>query len=278
MPHEQDQLPPITPYLAMRFLGVGNAQATALGSSSAVLEKHGNPLLLIDCGPDTLNRFRQTYGKTEPVALFITHSHFDHIGGLENWFYRLMTGHHALQPRLYIPVKLLPILQSRIADYPNLLAEGGANFWDAFQLVPVSERFWLDNLLFDVFPVRHHEHDTAFGIALKGHFLYTGDTRPIPEVLIRYASRGELIFHDCSVEDGPSHTGLADIRRAYRPEQWRRMVFYHYGSEADRLGIEAEGLHTAQAGSVYTLTSNAGPTAIRVEYPAAQQQQRIDLN
>jgi hypothetical protein len=56
------------------------------------------------------------------------------------------------------------------------------------------------------------------------------------------------------------------------------MIFYHYGSEADRLVIEAEGLLTAQTGSVYTLTSNAGPTAISVEYPAAEQQQRIDLN
>jgi ribonuclease BN (tRNA processing enzyme) len=262
----------------MRFLGVGNAQATELGSSSAVLEKHGNPLLLIDCGPDTLHRFRQMYGDSEPGAVFITHTHFDHIGGLESWFYHLMTGHHPLQPRLYIPVKLLPILQSRIADYPNLLAEGGSNFWDAFQLIPVSERFWLDNILFDVFPVRHHEHDTAFGIALKGHFLFTGDTRPIPEILIRYASRGELIFHDCSLDNGPSHTGLSDIHRAYRPEQWRRMIFYHYGSEADRLKIEAEGLQCARTGALYTLISNMDTATPKMEYPSTVDQQRIELN
>jgi hypothetical protein len=96
-----------------------------------------------------------------------------------------MTGHRSLTPRLYVPVKLLPILQSRIADYPNMLAEGGSNFWDAFQLIPVSERFWLNHLLFDVFPVRHYEHDTAFGIALQGSFLYTGDTRPIDETINR---------------------------------------------------------------------------------------------
>lgn len=262
----------------MRFLGVGNAQATELGSSSAVLEQCGNPLLLIDCGPDTLNRFRQHYGEIDPPALFITHTHFDHIGGLESWFYRLMTGHRSLQPRLYVPVKLLPILQSRIADYPNLLAEGGANLWDAFQLIPVSDRFWLNQLLFDLFPVRHHEHDTAFGLALKGYFLYTGDTRPIPEVLIRYASRGEVIFHDCSVEVGPSHTGLADIRRAYRPEQWRRMILYHYASEADRLIIEGEGFHAAQAGSLYPLSAATQQSPLEAEFPAVEQQRRIEVN
>ncbi len=278
MTYMQDQLPSATPSLTMRFLGVGNAQATELGSSSAVLEQCGNPLLLIDCGPDTLNRFRQHYGEIDPPALFITHTHFDHIGGLESWFYRLMTGHRSLQPRLYVPVKLLPILQSRIADYPNLLAEGGANLWDAFQLIPVSDRFWLNQLLFDLFPVRHHEHDTAFGLALKGYFLYTGDTRPIPEVLIRYASRGEVIFHDCSVEVGPSHTGLADIRRAYRPEQWRRMILYHYASEADRLIIEGEGFHAAQAGSLYPLSAATQQSPLEAEFPAVEQQRRIEVN
>jgi hypothetical protein len=166
-----------------------------------------------------------------------------------------MTADEEQLPKLFVPVKLLPILQRRIADYPNFLAEGGSNFWEAFQLIPISERFWLNNLLFDLFPVRHHEHDTAFGIALKGHFLFTGDTQPIPEILIRYASHGELIFHDCAVHASPSHTSLDEIHRAYRPEQWHRMVFYHYASKADRQEIEEAGLRVARANSVYPLTT-----------------------
>jgi ribonuclease BN (tRNA processing enzyme) len=274
----ENQRPSKSAELSLRFLGVGNAQAMELGSSSAVLESGGTPLLVIDCGPDSLGRYRQIYGDMDPPALFITHPHFDHIGGLEGWFYRLMTDRHTLKPRLYVPVKLLPILQSRIADYPNMLAEGGANFWDAFQLIPVSERFWLSHMLFDVFPVRHHEHDTAFGIALQGRFLFTGDTRPIPEVLIRYASRGEWIFHDCSVDATPSHTALADIRRAYRPEQWRRMIFYHYGSVSDRHIIEGEGLHAALAGSLYPLSPDAYPLAMPVNYLVGEQLNPIEVN
>lgn len=153
---------------------------------------------------------------------------------------------------------MLHSLQRRVADYPNPLAEGGTNFWDAFQLIPVSERFWLYNLLFDVFPVRHHEHGTAFGIAVQGRFLYTGDTRPIPEVLNRFASRGEYIFHDCCVHDNPSHTSLADIRREYKDEQQQRLVLYHYGSESDRVVIEREGFQPAQPGHLYPLSLPAG--------------------
>ena len=50
---------------------------------------------------------------------------------------------------LYVPVPLIATLQRRLADYPNLLAEGGSNFWDVFQLVPVSESFWHRQLLFN---------------------------------------------------------------------------------------------------------------------------------
>ena len=179
--------------LGLRFLGVGNSQARSLGSSAAVLEVGDEPRLLFDCGPGTLDAYLACYD-APPQALFITHAHFDHIGGLEGLYYRLATA-AATEPRklvrLFVPVPLIPVLQRRLADYPNLLAEGGSNFWDVFQLIPVSESFWHADWQFTVFPVRHHEYLSAFGLALQGVFLYSGDTRPIPEVINRFANRGE---------------------------------------------------------------------------------------
>lgn len=245
----------------LRFLGVGNSYALGLGSSAAVLEAGDEPWLLIDCGPDTLARYLDTYGAL-PGALFITHAHFDHVGGLEGLFYRLATTPEPVPPpRVFVPVPLLDVLQRRVADYPNLLAEGGSNFWDVFQLVPVSERFWYRDHLFGVFPVRHHEHLAAFGLALEGRFVYTGDTRPIPEILNRYASRGEHIFHDCASAANPSHTGLQDIPREYKPEQWRRMVLYHYESEAAGRQMEKQGYRVARPGERYELARPLPPGA-----------------
>lgn len=237
----------------IRFLGVGNSHALTLGSSSVVLEAGREPWLLVDCGPETLAAFLAAYDRL-PGAIFITHAHLDHIGGLENLFYRLATTRPRPEPpRLYVPVTLLPVLQRRLADYPNLLAEGGWNFWDAFHLIPVSDAFWHRELLFSVFPVRHHEHMTAFGLALEGRFLYTGDTRPIPEILNRYASRGERIFHDCSAVANPSHTAIEDIAREYKDEQWRRMVFYHYDCDATARLIEKHGYRAARRGERFGL-------------------------
>jgi ribonuclease BN (tRNA processing enzyme) len=250
--------------LGLRFLGVGNSQALKLGSSSAVLEVGDEPRLLIDCGPGTLEAFSRRY-RDLPRALFITHAHFDHVGGLEGLFYRLATMNDSPAPvRLFVPVTLIPVLQRRLADYPNLLAEGGSNFWDVFQLIPVSEGFWHGDWRFTVFPVRHHEYLSAFGLALEGIFLYSGDTRPVPEVVNRYANRGEWIFHDCCSVSNPSHTGVDDLMAEYKPEQWQRMVLYHYESEQTGTLLEARGLTIAHRGQRFPLDQRPPPAADRV--------------
>lgn len=99
-------------------------------------------------------------------------------GGLENLFYRAyFEPRYRGRIKLYVPVRLLTTLQQRVADYPGMLAEGGANYWDCFQLIPVSDAFWHAQLRFQVFPVRHHQHLSAFGLGLSGLFLFTGDRR-----------------------------------------------------------------------------------------------------
>jgi ribonuclease BN (tRNA processing enzyme) len=246
----------------LKFLGVGAAQAVELGASSAVLERDGVPLLLIDCGPDTLDRYLATYGML-PTALFITHTHMDHVAGLERLFFKLWFDERLRgNARLFIHAGLMPWLQARVADYPGVLAEGGVNFWEAFRLIPCTRGFWLDGLWFDVFATRHHVPGTSCGLALDGSFVYTGDTRPIPEVLARHADGAALIAHDCSLIGNPSHTGVDDIEREYPESLRRQMILYHYGSAADGAALAARGYRVAAAGERIVL---AAPSAPRVD-------------
>jgi len=238
--------------LRLRFMGVGNAKASELGSASAVLEIGGRPSLLIDCGPRTLDDFALHYGEALPPAVFLTHLHLDHIGGVEQLFYRAYFAGGA-PLRLMAPATLVPALHDKLAASPFVLSEGGANFWDAFQLIPASVHFWLGNLLFDVFPVRHSGYRGAYGLGLRGSFFYSGDTRPVPEIVGEFASTHERIFHDCAEVGSPAHTGIEDLIREYPEHVRHRMVVYHYESTEAAGRLERAGLTVARAGEVFEL-------------------------
>lgn len=245
----------------LHFLGVGAAQAAGeLGSSSAVLVHDGAPRLMIDCGVDALDHYLAAYG-APPEAVYITHTHMDHVAGLESLFFKLwFDDHRRGTTRLFAHAALVPWLQMRVADYPGVLAEGGANFWDAFRLVPVTRGFWLDGLWFDLFATRHHRPDTSFGLALPGSFVYTGDTRPIPEALAQHACHGELVAHDCGLVGNPSHTGIDDIEREYDATLRARLVLYHYGSAADGAALVVTGCRVAHGGQLFDLAPPLPPS------------------
>ncbi len=237
----------------LRFHGVGSASAVALGSAMATVERGGRPWLTVDCGGEGLTAFLEHYGDW-PRALFVTHVHLDHVAGFE----RLFVGHY-FDPerrgrvRLYVPAPVVPLLHQRVGEYPNVLAEGGANFWDAFQLIPVGGAFWHEGVRLEVFPVRHHWPETAFGLRLPGSLVWTGDTRPIPEMLARYADADETIAHDCALQGNPSHSGMEDLEREYPPALLARCVLYHYASAADGAAMRARGHQVAEPGQVLAL-------------------------
>ncbi|HET6545504.1 MAG TPA: MBL fold metallo-hydrolase [Rhodanobacteraceae bacterium] len=241
----------------LRFIGVGSSQAPELGSACGVLEQDGRPLLMIDCGPEALSSYLAHYGDA-PRAVYITHAHMDHVGGLERLFYHVYFDPELCgRVRLFFHAALAPILQGRLADYPDVVADGNANFWDAFSTVLVSRGFWHEGLWFDVFGTRHHAPNTSFGIALAGSFVWTGDTRPVPEMLAAYAAQGELVAHDCALVGNPSHTGLADLEREYPAELRKRFAIYHYASVADAAEMTAAGYRVAQRNEVIGLAAPA---------------------
>lgn len=246
----------------LRLHGVGNASAVELGSAMATIERDDKPWLTIDCGGEGLTAYLDHY-RQAPRALFVTHTHLDHVAGFERLFVdSYFDDSRRGRVRLYVPAPLVALLHRRVGDYPNALAEGGANFWDAFQVIPVGTSFWHDGLRLEVFPTRHHWPDTSFGLRLRGSVVWTGDTRPIPEVLAALADAGELVAHDCALHGNPSHSGIEDLEREYPRDLLDRCLLYHYASREDGERLSARGYRVARPGDVVAL---AETSAQRVE-------------
>lgn len=249
----------------LRFLGIGGGPSQ--GSPVAVLEKADEPLLMIDCGPGAAPTFRSIYGRL-PRAIYVSHTHLDHIGGLEELFHEaapLVAAGTVPPIRLFVSANVVPLLQDRVVSNVYARAEGGTNFWDAFHLVPVSGGFWLETLWFRVFEVRHMQPRFCYGVALAGSFVFTADTRPIPEVLKEYAADGETIFHDCAVRANPAHSGFVDLLNEYQSETLDRIVAYHYGSVDNGRRLEQHGFRIAKLGRRHAL-----PAPLQAGAPAAR--------
>tara|TARA_B100001245_G_scaffold236521_1_gene228026 strand:+ start:4563 stop:5357 length:795 start_codon:yes stop_codon:yes gene_type:complete len=240
-----------SPVYSLRFLGTGSGGNLSVGAAAAVLEQAGQPLLLIDCGPGTLNAFAHHYDGL-PSAVFITHAHMDHIADLEILTVRArLSGAAAIA--LFVPVALIPVLHQRLATYPGSMAEGDHDFWQSFQLRPVSDHFTLSGDTFRLYPTRHHAPGSSHALHLPGSFFYTGDTRPVPELLHHLCQASDVIFHDCGVTPNPSHTGLDDLTREYRDDIRSRLILYHYADAAAADTLIQAGYRVARPGDVFRL-------------------------
>lgn len=227
----------------LTFLGTGSAFTTGCNNfqSNMLLENTKGKRLLIDCGSDVrLSLFEQGFSYEDISAVFISHLHADHTGGLE-WLAFNTYFHKLPKPALYISNKLVKCLWNNVLKGGlDSLDNSKAALSTFFDVRPVADPgyFIWSRTQFTLIPTRHtktfQKNNPSFGLMFKVKgktLLITADTQFTPKLFEDYYDQADMIFHDCEVSDTPSgvhatYEQLKELDPVIKGKMW----LYHYDS------------------------------------------------
>ncbi len=254
------------------FIGTGTAFARQLFQTNLLIIK-GNSHVLVDfgmTGPQALTSLGLS--PLDIRTILPTHSHADHIGGLEyltlvNRYMAIPAGKPKLQMIVtdeYRPVLWDASLRGGL-EYNEQNAEGTRlsfnDFYETFtpQLISTEPRsvFTIDfeGIHIELFHTNHipGEAGTAkdafitYGLLIDNRVFYSGDTKFDPDLIASYSDRAEVLFHDASRTPVQVHAWIENLRTL--PEDVRRKMYLaHYQDDvsdsdaADFAGLAKQGV------------------------------------
>ena len=230
-------------------IGSGSAFTMKNWQSNFLIVQNGKHLL-VDCGSDARFALKPFgLGAADIDAVYISHLHADHIGGLEWLGFSTLFNPVTPRPKMYGEANLLHDLWSKSlvggmegleGTKYNVDADGTrlSTYFDV-KPVPTNNHFVWEGIRFDIVQSVHitckYALSNSFGLMWDdpdtGERVYlTTDCQYSPEASMRaFYSEATHIFVDCETSDFKSgvHANYADLR-TLSPETKAKMWLYHY--------------------------------------------------
>jgi len=237
--------------LSLFWLGAGSAFSKKLYQTNVLVIK-GDTHVLIDCSSRCPTAFWEYGTPIFNVKNFlITHSHSDHIGGLEE---------AALLGRYLSKEKLKMIITEEYEEFLwNYSLKGGcafnemengkslefSDFFESFRPVKILDEprpilnIDFENINFKLFRTAHipdsskswKDSNLSYGVIIDNTVLFTSDTKYDEEIifgLLEEFKDIKFIFHDCQFFSGGVHASYQELLNF--PEEIRsKMYLTHYG-------------------------------------------------
>lgn len=249
----------------LTFLGAGSAFTMDNFQSNMLLTSDSGKHLLIDCGGDVRHSLAKVGLTANDIdAVFISHLHADHTGGMEWLAFSTYFNPTMKEPDLFINGKLadelwehtlkggLGSIQGKITtldDYfiVHRAQKNGAFHWEGIDFRMVQVVHYMDG--FDIVP----SYGLMFEISGKTYFITT-DTQFNPNQIRDFYNMSDVIFQDCETAPNKSgvhahYTELVTLDDETRKKMW----LYHY-HDGDKPDCEKDGFQGwVKNGQVFNL-------------------------
>jgi ribonuclease BN (tRNA processing enzyme) len=227
--------------MRLTFIGSGSAFTTDGNyNSNMLLESDTGARLLIDCGSDARHALAELGLSHRDIdAVYISHLHADHVGGLEWLGFSRKFDATCERPRLYTSSHLVQDLwtHSLCGGMRSLQGEvADINTFFDVQPIPKNGGFTWEDVYFRLVQTIHIMDGfyfvPSFGLLFEINAIrafLTTDTQFAPEQISDFYEQADIIFHDCETSNFPSgvHAHYEKLK-TLDPRHKERIWLYHY--------------------------------------------------
>lgn len=239
--------------MKITFLGSGAAFTLGNWQSNILIEENGKRLLL-DCGGDIRwSLHEQNLNFLNIDAVYVSHLHGDHVGGLEGLAFSTYFCPMKKRPRLIASEDVANDLwdKSLRGGLESLECQTATldTFFDV-EKVPDNGHFFFEGICFDLIQVVHilnnHVIVPSFGLAWEANdkkIFFTSDTQFCPNQIHKIYEWADIIYHDCETMPCRSgvHSHYLDLRTLSEDIK-KKMYLYHWnGFEENLPDCKADG-------------------------------------
>jgi ribonuclease BN (tRNA processing enzyme) len=230
--------------MKIHFIGVGTQFSSHdQYHSNMVITAPSGKKMLVDCGGDA--RFSLAESGIYPTdldAVYISHLHSDHIGGMEWLAISTYFGHESKRLKLFGEENLLSKLwNSSLKGGLECIGWKRTQLTDYFDCYPMKEGtpFRWEGIRFDMLKMLHVAGNScnhySYGLLIETNGIGTNvvfittDTLFQPELIVGISEQANLIFHDCETIDVRTTVHAHYDQLCTMPDAVKQKIWlYHY--------------------------------------------------